>query len=168
MGSPAIFKGRVVKFLARAGILIPQRAQTDRSLVPENGELGYNTTTNKLEVYENGSWTYVLPIPPSGNFAFANSQSTPTDVTGFMVSSSLSSRYLVGIYREATSNKYETLDVLVVKKGSTYSASITGVGDDPGVTLSITATGQIQYTSTTAAGHNATNSKIYWKEQVTL
>lgn len=168
MGSPAIFKGKVVKFLAKAGILIPQRPQTERSLTPENGELGYNTTTNKLEVYENGSWTNVLPIPPSGNFAFADNQSAPANVTGFIVSSSLSSRYLVGIYREATSNKYETLDVLVVKKGSSYSISTTGVGDDSGVSLSITAAGQIQYTSTTAAGHNATNSKIYWKEQVTL
>ena len=168
MGSPAIFKGKVVKFLAKAGILIPQRAQADRSLSPENGELGYNTDTQKLEVYENGSWTNVLPIPPAGNFAFANNQSSPANVTGFVAPTVLSSKYIVGIYREATANKYETLEVLIVKRASDYQITVTGVGDDSGVVLSITAAGQIQYTSTNAAGHNATNSKIYWKQQVSL
>lgn len=168
MGSPAIFKGKVVKFLAKAGILIPQRIQADRSLTPENGELGYNTTSNKLEVYENGSWVNVTTAPAGGEFAFADNQSTPVNVTGFTAANTLSSKYLVGIYREATANKYETLEVLVVKKSSTYNISVTGVGDDSGVTLSITNAGQIQYTSTTEAGHNATNSKIYWKQVVAL
>lgn len=168
MGSPVIFKGRVAKFLTKAGILVPARPQADRSLTPENGELGYNTNTNKLEVYENGSWANVIPIPPAGNFAFANNQSTPADVTNFVAPTVLSSKFLVGIYREATANKYETLEVLVVKKASSYEISVSGVGDDSGVSLSITAAGQIQYTSTSVAGHNATNSKIYWKEQVSL
>jgi len=168
VGNVAIFKGKVVKFLAKAGILIPQRPQSGRSLSPENGEMGYNTDTQKLEIYENGSWTNVLPIPPSGNFAFANNQTTPADVTGFVVPTVLSSKHLVGIYRDATSSKYETLEVLVVKRASDYQITVTGVGDDSGVVLSITAAGQIQYTSTNAAGHNATNSKIYWKQQVSL
>ena len=168
MGNVAIFKGKVVKFLAKAGILIPQRAQADRSLSPENGELGYNTDTQKLEVYENGSWTNVLPIPPSGNFAFSDNQSTPANITGFVAPATLSSKYVVGVYREATTNKYETLDVLIVKRASDYQITITGVGDDSGVTLSITSLGQIQYTSTNEPGHNAINSKIYWKQQISL
>lgn len=168
MGSPAIFKGRVVKFLAKAGILIPQRIEADRSASPENGELGYNTSSNHLEVYENGSWVQVTTAPYTGSFSFADNQSTPVNVTGFTAPSVLSSKYLVGIYREATANKYETLEVLIVKRASDYQLAIVAVGDLSGVSLSITAGGQIQYTSTAAAGHNATNSKIYWKQQITL
>lgn len=168
MGVPVIFKGKVAKFLTKAGILIPQRPQSERSLSPENGELGYNTDTQKLEIYENGSWTDVLPTPPSGNFAFVNNQSTPANVTGFVVPTTLSSKFLVGVYREANINTYETLEVLVVKRASDYQITVTGVGDDSGVTLSITAAGQIQYLSTDVVGHNATNSKIYWKQRVSL
>lgn len=168
MGSPAIFKGKVVKFLAKAGILIPQRIQADRSLSPENGELGYNSTTNCLEVYENGSWVQVATAPYTGSFAFADNQSSPANVTGFTAPSTLSSKFLVGIYREADINNYETLEILIVKRASDYQISLIGVGDNSGVTLSITAAGQLQYTSTTAPGHNATNSKIYWKQLVTL
>jgi hypothetical protein len=56
MGNVAIFKGKLVKFLAKAGILIPKRATTDRSLTPEQGETAFNTTVNKLEVYNGSSW----------------------------------------------------------------------------------------------------------------
>jgi hypothetical protein len=56
MGNVAIFKGKLVKFLAKAGILIPKRATTDRSLTPEQGETAFNTTDNKLEIYNGSSW----------------------------------------------------------------------------------------------------------------
>lgn len=56
MGNVAIFKGKLVKFLAKAGILIPKRATTDRSLTPEQGETAFNTTDSKLEVYDGSSW----------------------------------------------------------------------------------------------------------------
>lgn len=168
MGVPVIFKGKVAKFLTKAGILIPQRTQLDRSLTPENGEMGYNLTTNKIEVYENNTWVNFATAPQGQDASFANNQSTPADVTGFLAANSLSSKYLVGVYREATANSYETLEVLVVKKSSSYNISVTGVGDDSGVALSITNTGQIQYTSTNVAGHNATNSKIYWKQVAAL
>lgn len=168
MGNVAIFKGKVVKFLAKSGILIPQRAQTDRSVTPENGEMGYNTTTNKIEVYENNAWVNFATAPQGQSASFVDNQSTPADVTGFIAPTVLSSKFLVGIYREATTNLYESLEVLVVKKGSSYEISVSGVGDNSGVTFFITATGQIQYISTSVAGHNATNSKIYWKQQVSL
>lgn len=56
MGSVAIFKGKLVKFLAKAGILIPKRATTDRSGTPEQGETAFNTTDSKLEVWDGTSW----------------------------------------------------------------------------------------------------------------
>lgn len=56
VGSVAIFKGKLVKFLAKAGILVPARPDADRSLVPAAGETAFNTTANKLEVYDGSSW----------------------------------------------------------------------------------------------------------------
>lgn len=168
MGNVAIFKGKVAKFLVKAGILIPARSPSDRSISPENGEIGYNTTTNRLETYENGNWVDVITAPAGEEFAFLDDQSTPSSITNFIAPSVLSSKFIVGIYREATVNKYETLEVLVVKKASSYEISVNGVGDSSGVSLSITSAGQIQYTSTSVPGHNATNSKIYWKQQVSL
>lgn len=56
MGAVAIFKGKLVKFLAKAGILVPKRAEADRSLTPDSGELAFNTDSSKLEVYDGTSW----------------------------------------------------------------------------------------------------------------
>lgn len=56
MGSVAIFKGKLVKFLAKAGILVPARPDSDRSITPAAGETAFNTTANKLEVYNGTSW----------------------------------------------------------------------------------------------------------------
>jgi len=57
--SVAIFKGKLVKFLAKAGILIPKRPTTDRSGTPEQGETAFNTTDNKLEVWDGTTWVQV-------------------------------------------------------------------------------------------------------------
>jgi hypothetical protein len=73
MGSVAIFKGKLVKFLAKAGILIPKRLQSDRSLTPDQGETAFNTTTNKLEVYNGTSWQ---SLSESGTLAHPTSNST--------------------------------------------------------------------------------------------
>lgn len=54
--SVAIFKGKLVKFLAKAGILVPARPDGDRSLTPVAGETAFNTTANKLEVYNGTAW----------------------------------------------------------------------------------------------------------------
>lgn len=56
MGSVAIFKGKLVKFLAKAGILVPARGDADRSGTPTAGETAFNTDANKLEVYNGTSW----------------------------------------------------------------------------------------------------------------
>lgn len=56
MGAVAIFKGKLVKFLAKAGILVPARGDIDRSVTPTAGEMAFNTNANKLEVYNGTSW----------------------------------------------------------------------------------------------------------------
>jgi hypothetical protein len=64
--SVAIFKGKLVKFLAKAGILVPARPDGDRSLTPVAGETAFNTTANKLEVYNGTAWEQ-LAAGGSGN-----------------------------------------------------------------------------------------------------
>jgi hypothetical protein len=59
MGNVAIFKGKLVKFLAKAGILVPARGDIDRSASPTAGEMAFNTNANKLEVYNGTSWDQV-------------------------------------------------------------------------------------------------------------
>jgi small basic protein len=56
MSNVAIFKGKLVKFLAKAGLLVPARGDVDRSVTPAAGEMAFNTTANKLEVYNGTAW----------------------------------------------------------------------------------------------------------------
>lgn len=57
MGNVAIFKGKLVKFLAKAGILVPARGNIDRSASPTAGETAFNTDAGTLEVYNGTTWT---------------------------------------------------------------------------------------------------------------
>lgn len=59
MGSVAIFKGKLVKFLAKAGILVPTRGDVDRSTAPAAGEMAFNTDSSALEVYTGSNWAGV-------------------------------------------------------------------------------------------------------------
>jgi hypothetical protein len=60
MASPAIFKGKLTKFLTNGGILIPARPQsTDASVVPTPGELAYDTENENFVVYQDGAWEVV-------------------------------------------------------------------------------------------------------------
>jgi hypothetical protein len=60
MASPAIFKGRLTKFLTNGGILIPARPQsTDASVVPTPGEIAYDTENENFVVYQDGQWEVI-------------------------------------------------------------------------------------------------------------
>jgi hypothetical protein len=57
MASPAIFKGRLTKFLTSGGILIPERPQsTGASVVPTPGEIAYDSEAESFVVYQDGAW----------------------------------------------------------------------------------------------------------------
>ena len=85
MGSPVIFKGKLAKFLTKLGILIPKRPTTDRSGTPEQGETAFNTTDNKLEVWDGSAWTQLGSGGGTGGVASVNAQTgnvflTATDI----------------------------------------------------------------------------------------
>jgi hypothetical protein len=90
MGNVAIFKGKLVKFLAKAGILVPARGDIDRSATPTAGEMAFNTTANKLEVYNGTAWDQLSPASggdPSQNINVLNDGAINSDSPVFLKSS---------------------------------------------------------------------------------
>lgn len=86
------------------------------------------------------------------SFSFADNQAAAADITGFAFANATvrSFKAQVSIVRGAT---YETYELMGIQKGASWDMSQEAVGDDTGVVFSITAAGQIQYTSTsTGAG----------------
>jgi len=88
------------------------------------------------------------------SFAIANDQGTAANVTGFTFSNTVvrSFRALVSIEIDADADTFEMYDLIGINKGGTFEMSQSAVGDDSGVVFSITAGGQIQYTSTDNVG----------------
>lgn len=98
MGNVAIFKGKLVKFLAKAGILVPARPDADRSLTPTAGETAFNTTANKLEVYDGTTWTQLGAGGGGGGGALSVTQlndATPVDLNNYVFASGTSSYPIV-------------------------------------------------------------------------
>lgn len=96
------------------------------------------------------------------SFSAANNQPTPANITGLLFSNAVVRAFsvLASVYIDATSDKYESISILGIQKGSDWEMTITRIGDDSGIELSITTAGQIQYTSTNLAGHVATTVKF--------
>lgn len=88
------------------------------------------------------------------SFSAADNQTVAADVTGLSFSTGTvrSFKAQVSIVRGAT---YEVYELLGVQKGASFDMSQEAVGDDTGFTFSITAAGQVQYTST-STGSGAT------------
>ena len=84
--------------------------------------------------------------------AFLDNQPTVQSVTNLSFANGVvrSFKAQVTVIRGAT---FEVFELMGVQKSASWDMSIESVGDDCGVTFSISITGQVQYTSTsTGAG----------------
>lgn len=91
---------------------------------------------------------------PHSSFAAANNQAVPTSVVGlaFAVGVTRSFEALVSVSLDATTPAYEAFKIIGINIGGVFSIQTSSVGDVSGVSFNITAGGQIQYTSSNAAG----------------
>jgi hypothetical protein len=83
-----------------------------------------------------------------------DAQAVPQNVAGLSFANATvrSFKAQVSIVRGST---YEVYELMGIQKGSAWDMSIESVGDDTGISFSITTAGQVQYTSTTT-GSGAT------------
>jgi hypothetical protein len=63
---------------------IPSRTTANRP-TPSNGMIGYDSTTNKFEAYENGAWVNIIPNTPATYQASPANPTTTTSTTGVMM-----------------------------------------------------------------------------------
>ena len=138
---------------------------------PQNGDTYYDTTLNKLRTYENGAWEDVVGGGGGGgglydiaetSFSGANNQSSAANVTGFAFANANVRAFeaLVSIYVNATTPLFESIRIHGIQKGSEWQISQSVVGDNSLVGLSITTSGQIQYTSSNYTGFTALTIKF--------
>lgn len=81
------------------------------------------------------------------SFTAADNQATPANVTGFAFANGVTRSFdaLVSIVRSST---YASYKLYGIQKGASWDLNSQFVGDTTGIVFSITAAGQVQYTST--------------------
>jgi hypothetical protein len=88
------------------------------------------------------------------SFSGANNQTSAADITGLVFSPSVvrSAKVIASVYVDASSDLYESIELEITNKSSTFVMSTSGSGDNSLVSFSITNAGQVQYTSGNYSG----------------
>lgn len=91
------------------------------------------------------------------SFAIANNQVTAADVTGFVFANATvrSFHAHVSVEIDATANLYENFFILGIQKDSSWDLDVSSMSDDSQIVFSITASGQVQYTSANYSGFSS-------------
>lgn len=87
-----------------------------------------------------------------GTFSAANNQASPTDVTGLSLSGYRGGDLIISVAIDATADKFATFTLTAINKGASWELTSEYTGDTTNIQFSITAGGQIQYTSGNEAG----------------
>jgi hypothetical protein len=96
------------------------------------------------------------------SFSLANNQSSPTNVTGLSFNNAVvrSFEAQVSVVIDATADLYEVFTLQGIQKGSQWDISSSSTGDTSGINFTITAGGQVQYTSDNYAGFSSGTMKF--------
>lgn len=88
------------------------------------------------------------------SFSLANNQVAAADVTGLAFNAVVRGfKALVSVEIDATLGLYETFELVGINKaGTAFDMAVSAVGDESGVTFTITSAGQVQYTSSNYSG----------------
>lgn len=103
------------------------------------------------------------------NQPIVNNQAAPADIAALDFAGLIGGLFVVCIERVTTGvgaqSRYQVGVFLFLKKGASYEISpISVTGDDPGVELTITAGGKVQYTSSNQTGDASVSrvSSMHW------
>ena len=88
------------------------------------------------------------------SFSAANNQAVAADVTGlaFVNATVRSFDAVISVEIDATADLFEAFRIQGIQKGGSWDIAVEAVGDNSNVNFTITAAGQIQYTSGNEAG----------------
>jgi hypothetical protein len=114
------------------------------------------------------AWVAPTALAPTSSFAGFVNVTAGDDVVGFTLpSTAKAAKALVRVYRDATTDLWEAVELNFVNKNGTWVVLTLGaVGDDSAVDFAVTSSGgvcQVRYAATTKAGHTAATSTISWQ-----
>ena len=120
-----------------------------------NVEFQYlDSVTSPIQTQLNNKVTAQAGDIPLTSFSGANNQVTVADVTGFAFANAnvRSFKALVSVVVDATTDLFETYELVAIQKATSWDMAQTAVGDNSLVVFSITDAGQVQYTSSNFSG----------------
>ena len=128
--------------------------------------VGGQIISNNLNI-ENASinnLTYGITNVYSGSFIASNNTSTPTNITGFVFDSTQTSSFIsnvtVKVIRSVGGNLCSMYTIEGNYNSNGWTIYPTVLGDNTGITFSITVNGQIQYTSTNITNWTSTTIRF--------
>lgn len=88
------------------------------------------------------------------SFSAANNQVAAANVTGLAFANGVvrSFEAQVSVSIDATSDLFESFRLMGIQKGASWEMAVESLGDNSGVTFTISAAGQVEYTSTNISG----------------
>ena len=86
------------------------------------------------------------------SFSMANNQSSAANITDFVFANAIVRSFTAhcSLFVDATADYAESFDIIGIRNGTSWDVSISKIGADSGIELSINSTGsagQLQYTS---------------------
>lgn len=146
--------------VAQVNAVLPVFSATLNGLAPLSG----GGSVNFLRA--DGTWQAVTQSGTGDiattSFTGANTQSSPVNVTGlaFANGSVRGFRALVTVTIVASTNIYETFELIGTQRAADWTLSQKSDGDDTVIEFTITTSGQVQYTSSTYAGFSSLTMKF--------
>ena len=117
-------------------------------------QLSYLDATSSIQTQLNSKIGLAAGDIADTLFSAANNQSSAANVTGLAFSNAVTRSFVaqVSVTTVATANLYEQFELRGIQRASDWVFNVMSIGDNSGVTFSITSAGQIQYTSPNNAG----------------
>lgn len=119
----------------------------------------YDNSATALKSMTRANFLSGIAVSSAGDinetsFSAADNQAVAADVTGLAFANGTvrAFKVLMSVVVDATTDLYESYELIGIQKGASWDMAISSVGDDSGFVFTITNAGQVQYTNLTYAG----------------